>query len=122
MATLDMYRHVIVNTWDDKGQSIITDVPIGCHLVLMNDQLADQIFSRTQLGMKLTYTKGKMQKEGWYIPTITQEDDGYVIINEKHLYDALNELGVSQYVKGPVREAARTIFSFLRCNYVFKRP
>lgn len=86
---------VVVEHMNEKGQVVRAIVPPGTHLVLMTDQMAAQIFSRTNFGWKLTYTRGKQEPEGWYVPTVTQEDDGYVLVNKDHIEHALRTVTVT---------------------------
>ena len=105
--------HVVVNTWDENGNSVISDVPDGAHLILMNDEMPDQLFLRSGVGYKLTYVKGDREREGWYRPQVLCEDDGYVLVNREHLLTAMNELAAAPHILNP-EEASKVIFSFLR--------
>jgi hypothetical protein len=65
--------------------------PPGTRLILASENLFEQFGTRTDDGRKITAEWGEPTTEGWYSPTFTVTDDGYLLVSEAELATALDE-------------------------------
>jgi len=63
--------------------------PPGTRLILASENLLEQFGTRTEDGRKITAEWGDPNTDGWYSPTFTVTDDGYLLVSEAELATAL---------------------------------